>query len=552
MKMAPTSMAPTSPKIGSALASAIDSLPAGAMSEAIQGKTARLMRNQPAVAQSQSQRDRPAPVSDGALRVIQSLSAKLFRLKQEIAEATSVEEQAAVHAEERKVRCTAFAEHRQQASAELERLRGEHRESLQYEQRLVEQTESSQAKLSSIHLHQERRCVPRVDYTAVKTEYNRLITQHSKACEEGDNLRAQIAKEEKKLQDESSKVVAQRRMTERQDASDRAEVLARLESLQKKSARERSERVERYGEIGEKNRQAESELSCHASKIMDLEQRSEASRLQNVQLEKTLKITQEAEEKDLAELRDELRRRNQQIKVLSDLLLGPLSEVQPNSGRVLTEAGLVEPNQGVYSEARKHAKGGVSASAAAGCGRTTRGSCRTAAVLPGIGPHDGASVSSDSFAYSSQPCTPTIAGVVPTHVVTLHDGFEVHSPISADGTKFGLDAVHENGVHQSSGSALLIYNPQGDAVTDSTSQEMTVAASADDTIPEKRQTSTPGPVEQVTRPDIGLKQFTEGWGRVSGTTLSTDLSGPLLHLEDHSLSSIDSGGIGNSSEDIIR
>jgi len=501
------------------------------------------------------QQGKLAPVSDEAMRVIQAMWAKLCRLKQQIAEASVAEEQAAALAEERKARCAAYAEHRQQASSELGRFMLENRERQKYEQRLLEQVEASQGELAAIRLHQDQRCVPRADYSALQAELRLLVAQHSEVCEEGDDLRAQLAKDEKRLRAEADKVVENRRATLLQDAADREEVLARLGSLQKKAAREREQRAQRNEELGERNRQAEQELSRAAGQKVELEKRAEALRLHNEQLAQTLKRSQEAQDRDLAEFRDELRRRNQQIKVLSDLLMGPLSEVQPNSGRCITEAGLAEPNRGsAYLDARRRDSG-----PATGSTRTTRGAWRTAALSSSPGSTVEA-VAEDSPEFSRQ-CIGSHA-VPATHVVTLHDLGDLDAEVSADGTTCDFNAVQETrgGPEQANcevnqamdPAAVLIYNPQGgQSVGSASADEAGICES-----PEKRQTSTP--VEPATRPSLQqernqrLKQFTEGWGRVSGTTLSTDLSGPLLPLEEHSMSSLDSGGMWNGTEDVIR
>lgn len=513
-----------------------------------------------------SQHDDPIPdvLSDEAMRAIQALSQRLTKLRQQLAGARQQEEQVAALREARRCRYDSLMDRREQAAAELEQTRGEYLEVSRQEKEVKKQVETSERHLEAAQDQQER-CLTRAQYEPLKQEFDRLRSQLVEARCEGEEIRAKIAREQKRAEAKQNEKQRAKDMSEEQEEASRDELEAQSLSHRRHVGpsleKHKVLRAERCACLLEQREQLEQHMKRCSDQSLTLEARMECVRARNRQLEVSLRRSQEADDREFAGMREDGRRRAQQIRLLSDLLRVPLSDQPPRavlqSCAVPAEFSLERASRAMY--ARKciedaAAKGrelecrkseGIHTlmqTPAPGCAQLGDMGVARDAMCELVEPRSQASSSSCQEAnhqlISGDACgswEDTWLAISTSDIhnfeVSLHDEeYDIAQPTSVTVVGHSYDFNHASEPEMVS-DAVLVYNPR----TQSSHHEGAAA---------------PGMTAQHQRIQQ-LQKLTEGWdtglsgdswsvgsgGTRSGDSLSTDLYGPLMSLQEESLGS---------------
>jgi len=519
----------------------------------------------------------PEALSDEAMRVIQALSHRLSKLKQQLVGARRQQEQAAALLEERGHRCGILLDRREQAAAELQQTRSECLEVSRQEKEIHDQIDTSERELVAIQANQQERCVPQVDFELLNKELQDLISQLAETRNEGDEFRGQIAREHRKAATKQQQRQSAKEMSEEQEAAERDEVAVRLHSQRRQAGpsveKQKVLRAERCALLSEQREQLEQATKQASEHSLALEERMESVRMRNRQVEAAMRRSQETDEREITQMREEARRRSQQIKVLSDLLRGPLADPpphrsEPQAPAVMLESSLEQATRSMYFRncvQDAAAKDKLKATCKS-AGRQAPSPSRV--QLSARDEEDLGSLMRESRFESCQPDEQPFAGYghargTHNYEVTLHDedDHEVpsQSPVSTEclDQKFDFLETHMPEPEMVS-DAVLVYNPSGGVVSQGGGGSAS-GSWGDCTLPEQWQrdtqssctTAAPTMTAQQER-ILQLQKLTEGWdmsgltgdawsvgsgGTRSGDSLSTDLSGPLMSLQEESLGS---------------
>lgn len=282
-----------------------------------------------------------SPLSEDAMRVIQALQAKLQRTQQQLRDSERNAERSLAMMAEKVSKCEALSDRQQKVSKMVEKLEKERDQDLQQQQLLEEQLQETRGQLDAARNLRDG-LVSREECDAVRRELDTLMSQLHSAQHESQELKRRLADAEhaQHVRAEARSVnVATATVVQRHDSLDRAARMAEakrksLTAVNQQKDRDMRQQTERVAQLSEMKEHLDQEFQRSCKHNAELEQRMEQLRTRNKQLEAQQRRVRELHEAQERDLRVELRRRSQQIKVLTDLLrdgMGDAPESVPTS-----------------------------------------------------------------------------------------------------------------------------------------------------------------------------------------------------------------------------
>jgi len=273
--------------------------------------------------------DREPLLSDQAMKTIQSLQGQMQRVRKQLKGAEIVAERAIVSVEQQNSHYRDACSRQERVSWEVALLQSECGEDAQYERLLAKQLEASREELAIARM-QEQNTVPGHEYDALRAELECLLEQLATAEDEGCDLRAMLADAEmaqargvrRRVEPTASGGLQACRGNKARYDPRMTEVARQLSARAVAGQKERDLRhqQERAAFLSEQKKTLDMEWRHLCKHTAGLEQRMEALRMRNRQLEAQQRRTRELNKEHETSQLAELRRHQRQIHVLTDCL----------------------------------------------------------------------------------------------------------------------------------------------------------------------------------------------------------------------------------------
>eukprot|EP00928_Gymnodinium_smaydae_P016730 TRINITY_DN16323_c0_g2_i1.p1 TRINITY_DN16323_c0_g2~~TRINITY_DN16323_c0_g2_i1.p1 ORF type:complete len:561 (+),score=136.00 TRINITY_DN16323_c0_g2_i1:47-1729(+) len=289
-------------------------------------------------------------LSDEAVRIVQALNAKLQRARKLLRDAEAQADRVAASAEESATRCGSHLERQRQASSALEELQESRDRELERQRSLEEHLAASQAALGTARAYRAR-LVPGGEHAALQEELLLTLRRGEEAAAQSESLRNEIAKAEAKQCRreqrllEKAKLEEERQRALRAVKDDRRSAARRISERAMQTQRDRfsAQQIERAAALRSRKEHLEIELQDCSRRNAEREGMLETLRARNKQLEAQERRQRAQAEHREAQMREELRGRAHQVRLLSSLFKGldPAEEdevLMPNSPAVSSTA----------------------------------------------------------------------------------------------------------------------------------------------------------------------------------------------------------------------